>query len=192
MRAPAQLGIMLGPKGRGSNLLAIARACHEGRLNGTVRIVVAPNDDVPALTFAREMGITIAIVPPNGRYPERLLQALEGCDIVCLAGYLRLLPVEILDSFPGRVLNVHPALLPRHGGQGMFGRRVHEAVLAAGDTVSGCTVHRVDVRYDEGPILVQRECEVLPDDTPESLAQRVLELEHEAYVEGIRLVIDGG
>lgn len=190
MRRPAQLGVLIGPKGRGSNLRAIDSACRAGLLDAQVRIVVSPNDDAPALVYAREQGVTMAIVPPNGRYGDRLVQALDGCDLVCLAGYLRLLPQEVLDRFPKRVLNVHPSLLPKFGGAGMYGRRVHEAVLASGDEESGCTVHLVDSRYDEGRILVQNRCSVLDIDTVESLAEKVLELEHEAYIEAIARVLD--
>ncbi|MFN3683119.1 MAG: formyltransferase family protein, partial [Fimbriimonadaceae bacterium] len=113
------------------------------------------------------------------------------CTLVCLAGYMRLLPKEVLDSFPNRVLNIHPALLPKFGGKGMYGMRVHEAVLRAGEAESGCTVHLVNERYDEGPIVVQLRCPVLPDDTPETLAARVLELEHRAYPEAVRKVLAG-
>ena len=103
---------------------------------------------------------------------------------------MRLLPQNILDAYPHRVLNIHPALLPKFGGQGMYGAHLHRAVLDSGDTESGCTVHLVNERYDEGPIIHQLRCPVLPDDTPETLAARVLELEHEAYVVAINHVID--
>jgi phosphoribosylglycinamide formyltransferase-1 len=106
-----------------------------------------------------------------------------------LAGYLRLLPVEVLRKFPGRVLNIHPALLPKFGGKGMYGRHVHEAVIASGDSESGASVHLVDERYDEGQVLVQRRCSVLPDDTPQSLAARVLKEEHLAYVEALQRLL---
>ncbi|MFN6192696.1 MAG: formyltransferase family protein, partial [Planctomycetota bacterium] len=106
-------------------------------------------------------------------------------DLVVLAGYLRLLPIE--SDFAGRVLNIHPSLLPRHGGKGMHGERVHAAVLAAGDAESGCTVHLCDERYDEGRILVQARVPVLPGDEPARLAARVFQAECEAYPAGIAM-----
>ena len=118
-----------------------------------------------------------------------LMDALSSCSIVCLAGFLRLLPTEVLNGFPGRILNIHPSLLPKFGGKGMYGIRVHEAVLAAGENESGCTVHLVSEHYDEGAILLQRRCAVLPDDTPETLAARVLKEEHIAYIQAIKDMI---
>ena len=104
-------------------------------------------------------------------------------DLVCMAGFLSLLIIP--DRYLGRVMNIHPALLPKHGGKGMYGQRVHEAVLAAGDTESGCTVHLANNEYDRGPIVLQRRCPVLENDTPESLAARVFVQECEAYPEAI-------
>lgn len=189
--AKTQLGILIGPKGRGSNMLAIVAACQEGLLNADVRVVVSPKADTPAVLSALERGVRVEVVSPDSpSYGSDLLAVLDGCDVICLAGFLRLLPAEVLRSFP-TILNVHPALLPKFGGKGMYGRYVHEAVLAAGETESGCSVHLVTEHYDEGRVLVQRRCPVLPEDTPETLAARVLAEEHQAYVEAIRSVIDG-
>jgi phosphoribosylglycinamide formyltransferase-1 len=99
------------------------------------------------------------------------------------------LPLEVLSLFPNRVLNIHPALLPKFGGKGMYGHHVHEAVLAAGEAESGCSVHFVNERYDEGAVILQKVCPVLPDDTPDTLAARVLVLEHQAYPEALAKVI---
>lgn len=186
----AQLGILVGPRGRGSNLAAIAAACRERRLEAEVAVVIGGDRSAPALGAARSLGLRTDEVAPGDRYGERLLTALAGTDVVCLAGFLRLLPEEVLEAFPGRVLNIHPALLPKFGGQGMYGLRVHQAVLEAGEKESGCTVHVVTPRYDEGEILLQMRCPVLPGDTPETLAARVLELEHRAYPEAIQKVIE--
>jgi phosphoribosylglycinamide formyltransferase-1 len=158
-----------------------------------VALVVAPRDDAPGLAVARAMGLyTAAIDDQDPRFADRLVDEMDraGCAWLCLAGYLRLLPPSVLAARPGRVLNIHPALLPRFGGKGMYGERVHAAVLAAGETESGCTVHLVTDRYDDGPILLQRKCPVKPEDTPETLAARVLELEHRAYSEALVYAIE--
>lgn len=182
---------MVGPKGRGSNMLAIARACLSGELDAEVVTVIAPNETAPAIESARELGLRTDIVPPGDDYGTRLLKVLGGADWICLAGFLRLLPIEVLERFPRRVLNIHPALLPNHGGQGMYGSRVHEAVLAAGDAESGASVHYVTEHYDEGDVIWQRICPVAPGDTVETLSARVLKEEHLAYVEALRKVIGG-
>lgn len=186
-------------------MLAIADACKDGRLDAQVKVVIAPGGtrsigstretsteiENPGATAALERGLPVALVPPGDDYGLRLLEQLQGVDFICLAGYMRLLPEEVLRAFPDRILNVHPALLPAFGGKGMFGRRVHEAVIEAGCAESGCTVHLVNEAYDEGRILLQKRCAVYPSDTAESLATRVLALEHEAYVEALRNVISG-
>jgi phosphoribosylglycinamide formyltransferase-1 len=173
-------------------MAALARACAEGRIPATVECVVAATPEAPALETARELGLRTEVVAPGHAYAKELLDAFQGCEVLCLAGFLRLLPDEVLDAFPGRVLNIHPSLLPKFGGKGMYGKRVHEAVLAAGEMESGCTVHQVTSVYDEGEIVVQKRCAVLAGDTPESLAARVLLLEHEAYPEAVAKVLRGG
>ncbi len=189
----SRIGILIGPKGRGSNMAAIIAACQSGELSATVQVVVAPKEDIAAVQDARQMNVPVAIVPPTEEgYGAALLEVLNGCDLICLAGYLRLLPTEVLQAFPNRIINVHPALLPKIGGKGMYGMRVHEAVLTAGEKESGASVHLVTEHYDEGRIIVQRRCPVLSGDTPESLAQRVLDEEHRAYVEAIRQILTSG
>ena len=121
--------------------------------------------------------------------PPAFSKPSEGPTLVCLAGFLRLLPEEVLRSRP--VLNIHPSLLPKFGGKGMYGLRVHEAVIQARETESGCTVHRVTPVYDEGEVVVQMRCPVMAEDTPESLAARVLELEQQAYPEAVRRICHG-
>src|SRR5262249_6885006 len=129
--------------------------------------------------------------------PEELDAALAaafheaGAELVCLAGYMRLLGPRFLEPFAGRVMNIHPALLPAFGGQGFYGRRVHEAVIESGVRVSGVTVSFVDAHYDGGPIILQRVVPVEEEDTPETLAARVLAMEHQAYPEAIRLFAEG-
>lgn len=163
--------------GRGSNLLALCEALADSSAAAVVLVVSERN--APALELAQARGIATHILADH-RDPaewQRVLKA-AGIELVVLAGYLKLVPAELVESWSGRIINIHPALLPRHGGPGMYGSRVHQAVLAAGDRESGATVHLVEAAYDRGAILAQGRVEVLPGDTPEELAQRVLEVEH--------------
>jgi phosphoribosylglycinamide formyltransferase-1 len=149
-----------------------------------VELVVASRAGIGALDRAAAAGIASTVIDgtnrPEGEVSGDLLFALEAnrIDIVVLAGYIRLVPVKVVERFEGRMLNIHPALLPAFGGPGMYGQRVHRAVLAAGSKVSGATVHLVGAQYDDGPIVAQWPVPVHPDDTPETLAQRVLRVEH--------------
>lgn len=179
--------MLVGAKGRGSNMAALLQACETGVISAMPLCVIAPREGTEAAGNA--CGVPVEVVEPGEAYGVRLLQALEGATVVCLAGFTRLLPQEVLAALPERVLNIHPSLLPRHGGHGMYGRRVHEAVLASGDTESGCSVHYVTEQYDEGAVILQGRCPVLADDTPESLAARVLALEHRVYPEAVELII---
>lgn len=188
----ARVAIMIGPKGRGSNMLAIAHNAADGRIPAEVSLIISPKLDSHAAIGAREMGLRVEHADPNREgYTERLLELLQlhKIEFICLAGYLRLLPKEVLAAYPNRILNIHPALLPKFGGKGMYGRHVHEAVLAARELESGCTVHFVTENYDEGPPILQKRCPVEPGDTPESLALRVLRLEHVAFSEALAKVI---
>jgi phosphoribosylglycinamide formyltransferase 1 len=184
------LAVFVGTKGRGSNLMAVHAATQDGRLAGKIGLVVGTKDEAPALLRAQEAGIPVAVVATGENYESRLLAALEAAEIdtIALAGYLRKLPEAVVERFRARIVNVHPALLPAFGGKGMYGHHVHEAVIAYGCKVSGCTVHFVDAEYDTGPILLQRTVAVHDDDTPESLAARILPEEHAAYVEALQLI----
>jgi formyltetrahydrofolate-dependent phosphoribosylglycinamide formyltransferase len=180
---------MVGPRGRGSNMRALIEACLDGTVPAHVGVVIAPASNTNAETTAVSLGVRTQVVPPGDGYGERLLAALDSSDWLCLAGFLRILPKDVLDRFPNRVLNIHPSLLPKFGGKGMYGHHVHEAVLAAGETQSGCTVHFVNERYDDGAIVLRKVCPVLPDDSPDTLAARILVLEHQAYPEALAQVI---
>ena len=139
--------------------------------------VVSNRPDAGALERARRAGIPTAIIR-NPLDAAELLTALGDAELVVLAGYLKLIPALVVARFRQRLINIHPALLPAFGGPGMYGRRVHEAVLASNATESGATVHYVDEDYDRGPIVAQRRVPVQPDDTVDTLAQRVLAAEH--------------
>lgn len=172
--------------GAGSNLQALLdRFAHSA--HARVALVVSDRRDSGALERARRAGVDALHIPVIGRDPADVaratLDALERQHIglIALAGYLRLVPPSVIHAFSGRMLNIHPALLPAFGGPGMYGMRVHEAVLAAGCRVSGATVHHVDERYDEGRIIAQWPVPVLPDDTAETLAARVLRVEHRLF-----------
>jgi phosphoribosylglycinamide formyltransferase 1 len=176
------IGVLVGSRGRGSNMRALVEASLQGSLDASVSVVVADSPNSPALALARELNVRTAVVTDELPMHE----AFADVDWICLAGYMRLLPDAILESKPGRILNIHPSLLPKFGGVGMYGMHVHRAVLKAGESESGCTVHRVSPIYDAGEIILQRRCPVLPDDTAESLAARVLALEHLAYPEAVQ------
>ena len=170
--------IAVAASGRGSNLGALLEALGDGR-EAEVVLVLSNRAAAPALDLARERGIA-AVVLADFRNGAEWLGLLErhGAELLVLAGYLKLVPSEVIARYRGRILNVHPALLPAFGGPGMYGHRVHEAVLASGVAESGCTVHLVDEEYDRGAILGQRRVPVLPGDTPDTLAARVLTEEH--------------
>lgn len=172
----------------GSNMQAIIDACKSGALQATPAVVISNNADSGALARAKREGIahyhlSAKTHPLPDLLDQMILDALlaHGVDIVVLAGYMRKLGEKTLARYVGAIVNVHPALLPKFGGQGMYGLRVHEAVLAAGETESGATIHLVDGEYDTGAIIAQERVPVLPDDTPESLAERVLRVEHAIF-----------
>ena len=184
--------------GRGSNFQAILRAIDAGQLPSTrVCLVISNNSDAGILAFARSAGIPALHVSQKqfqaeDAFTDALLRELRrhGADLIVLAGYMKRVPSRIVREYRGRILNIHPALLPKFGGEGMYGHHVHEAVIAARERVSGATVHVVDEEYDRGPIVLQRTVEVSPDDTPGTLAAKVLEIEHELYPDAIRLHAD--
>ena len=180
--------------GRGSTFQAILRAIEEGRLPSTrVCLVISNNSDAGILALARSAGIPALHVsqkqfPTEEAFTDAMLLALQrhGAELIVLAGYMKRVPSRFVREYRGRILNIHPALLPKFGGQGMYGRHVHEAVIAARERESGATVHVVDDEYDHGQVVLQRTIEVAPDETPETLAAKVLEVEHALYPEAIR------
>jgi phosphoribosylglycinamide formyltransferase-1 len=181
----ARLGILLS--GGGRTALNIHAACGRGEIDAEIALVIAHREEASGIARCRDAGIRAAVLPPGTDLDDRIDATLEAArvDLVCLAGYLRKFRVGSL--WRGRALNIHPGLLPEFGGAGMYGSRVHEAVLASGASESGCTVHEVDEEYDRGPALVVRRCPVLAGDDAGSLAARVFIEECAAYPEAIRL-----
>lgn len=178
--------------GSGTTLQNLLDEIAAGRLCAEVRIVIGSRPGLKGLERAVSAGIRSVVVdrresPDTPAFSQRVFSLCDdaGADLVCLAGWLCLL--EVPQRYLGRAMNIHPALLPSFGGKGMYGEKVHRAVLDHGCKVSGCTVHFVDNNYDTGPIILQRTCVVLDDDTPETLAHRVFAEEKAAYPEAIRL-----
>jgi phosphoribosylglycinamide formyltransferase-1 len=191
---PIRLAVLVS--GSGTTLQNLVERIADGRLAARIEMVVSSQKDALALERAGRAGIATAVVErkkagTRDEFSERIFAACRQAraDLVCMAGFLHL--IRIADDFLGRVINIHPALIPAFCGRGYYGRHVHEAVLTYGVKVSGCTVHFADNEYDHGPIILQKTVPVLDDDTPESLAARVFEQECEAYPEVIRLFAEG-
>jgi formyltetrahydrofolate-dependent phosphoribosylglycinamide formyltransferase len=193
-RGPLPIAVLLSGSGR--SLQNLLDRIADDRLPARVVLVVANRPDAYGLKRARHAGVPVEVVERR-YYHDRddFSTAIfdhcrgTGAELVCMAGFLQLL--RIPDDFAGRVMNIHPALLPAFGGQGMYGHHVHEAVLDYGAKLSGCTVHFADNVYDHGPVILQRTVEVRDDDTPDTLAERVFAAECEAYPEAIRLFAEG-
>jgi phosphoribosylglycinamide formyltransferase-1 len=185
------LGILLS--GRGSNFLAIAEGIAQGRLTGAeIAVVISNRRDAPGVAAARSAGFAAEVIEARGRqraeHDAEIIACLQAhnVDLVCLAGYMRLLSVEFVRAFPQRILNIHPSLLPAFPGLD-----AQRQALAYGVTVSGCTVHFVDEELDHGIIVLQKTVPVLPEDDEHSLAARILLQEHVAYAEAIARVLSG-
>jgi len=185
-----KLGILLS--GRGSNFEAIADSIQAGRLPAEISIVISNRADAPGLEAARRRGLNAKLIPSKGRQREEhdaeMIAALKeaGVDLICLAGYMRLLSPAFIRAFPNRILNIHPSLLPAFPGL-----EAPKQAIEYGAKVSGCTVHFVDETLDNGPVILQKTVPVLESDDEHSLAARILEQEHIAYTEALRLLLSG-
>jgi len=176
--------------GRGSNLQSIIDACRIDNFPAEIKIVISNIEDAYGLVRAQNFNIPIRVVSHKGcsskaEFEQRILSILDEfkIDLVCLAGFMRILSPTLIAPWEGRIINIHPSLLPKHKGL-----HTHERALEDGDTESGCTIHYVTSGVDEGDIILQKSVAILPDDTPDALAARVLEQEHIAYPEAIRLI----
>lgn len=180
--------IVVFASGSGSNFQTIIDSISSGTLEATITGLISDRENILSLDRAKFHNIPYSILPPNNfkdtiQYETKLSDVIKfyNADIIILAGYLKKIPNKIIESYRNRILNIHPSLLPKYGGKGIYGKKVHEAVLNNGETVSGCTVHIVNEIYDDGPILGQTEVPVFNNDTPEDLARRVLTEEHKLY-----------
>ena len=175
--------------GGGTNLQALIDKVADGQLDDVEIVrVISSREDAFALTRAEKAGITTAVA----REQQEVLKELKasGAEIVVLAGYMRVLSPEIIAEYRDRIINIHPSLIPKYCGKGFYGMRVHKAVIEAGEKESGATVHYVDEGVDTGAIILQEKVPVLDGDTPETLAARVLETEHEILARGLERVVD--
>jgi phosphoribosylglycinamide formyltransferase-1 len=182
----------------GSNMQAIVDACKHGHLHGEARVLISNNSQSGAGARARDEGISFYHLSGKthsapGALDRAILAVLieHEVEVVCLAGYMKKLGEQTLAAYAGRIVNIHPALLPQFGGQGMYGMRVHAAVLNAGAKESGVTVHLIDGEYDQGRILAQEVVPVLAGDTPEELQERVLKVEHRLYSATLQKIATG-
>lgn len=180
--------IVVFASGSGSNFQSIIDATEQGTLKANVVGLVSDRDEIGAIQKARDHAIPHRVLKPSqysteDKYAEALLDALQAFkpDLIVLAGFLKKIPTLVIHAYKQRILNIHPSLLPKYGGKGFYGLRVHKAVIANKERTSGCTVHLVTEVYDDGPILGQKVVDVYLNDTPELLAQRVLEQEHQLY-----------
>ena len=179
--------------GGGSNFKAIHHQIKQGKIPGEIVLVISNNPNCGAIEYANENSISHMIINET-RYPNphtRCQLLSDTClkaeiNLICLAGYMKMLPPAFVKQYENKILNIHPGLLPEFGGKGYFGMQVHEAVIDSGKRESGATVHFVDEIYDHGPIILQKKVEVLETDTAESLAARILKLEHELFPEVVK------
>lgn len=188
------MNIAIFASGGGSNFQAIADACADGSIPAQVVLCVASRPDAGVIDRASRLGIPhVVLEGTTAEWMPSVLEELERRDVdfIALAGFMKMVPVAMTQRYQGRIVNIHPALLPLFGGKGMYGMNVHRAVVEAGQTESGATVHLVDEDYDTGPIIAQESVPVYPTDTPEDVAARVLSVEHRLYPAVIKAFAEG-
>ncbi len=184
--------IVLFASGSGTNAENLIRYFNQPDTGARVILLMSNKEDARALERAKNSGVPVEVFDRHRFYEtDEIPRKLEsmGTDLIVLAGFLWLVPQNLIRSFPRRIINIHPALLPKYGGKGMYGKRVHEAVLASGDKESGISIHYVDEIYDHGRIIAQHTCPVREGDTPESLAARVHELEYKYFPKAVEKVL---
>jgi len=189
--------IVVFASGSGTNFQAIIDAVVSGKIDAKIAGLVTNKHHIQAIERARNHDIPVRVLSPNefeseASYAGELLKQLDAweTDLIALAGYIARIPDEIIDAYRGRIINIHPSLLPKYGGKGYYGMRVHRAVIENGEKESGCTVHYVTEEYDAGPVIEQIKVPVYPGDDAETLAERVLEQEHKLYPHVIGQIIE--
>jgi phosphoribosylglycinamide formyltransferase 1 len=192
------MNIAIFASGRGTNFQAILSAIEAGLLPARVSVLISNRSDAPALDIARAQKIQTShlsqkMFPSEYALTEAMLNvlSLQRTELIVLAGYLKKIPLQVIRRYRNRIFNIHPALLPFFGGSGMYGHFVHEAVIASGMKVSGATVHLVDEEYDRGSIIMQKTVEITREDNPDSLAAKVLKIEHEIFPLALKAFVEG-
>lgn len=179
----------------GSNMQAVIDNVKKGVLNAELCLVISNNSESGAIAKAKAAGVPCMHISDETHIDPELaiIEQMQssGVEILVLAGYMKYLSKRIIAAFNGKILNIHPSLLPKYGGKGMYGMNVHKAVLKAGEKFSGATIHLVDIEYDHGRILMQSKVAVKEGDTPETLAERVLQSEHKLYTECLKAISEG-
>ena len=196
-----QMRVAVLASGGGSNLQQLLDRFpdrDDSGKNARICLLITDRHGIGAIERARKAGVPVEVIPPRDyaspdSFGAQLLELFRehGVELIVLAGYLKMIPDNLVSAFSNRIVNIHPALLPAFGGKGMYGHHVHEAVLASGVKLSGCTVHFVNDQYDRGPIIAQRAVPVYHDDTPEDVAARVLVQEHRLLPEVVELIAAG-
>jgi phosphoribosylglycinamide formyltransferase-1 len=190
------LGVFVS--GRGSNFKALVEAIENGQLDAEIKLLLSSNAEAGAISIAQKHGIPTTVISKQNYssrdlFVKAMLSTLDShkVEFIALAGYMKKIPTELISAYKHRIVNIHPAILPMFGGKGMYGHHVHEAVLTHGCKITGVTVHIVDEIYDHGPIVAQRCIPVLGEDNIDTLAARVLKVEHELYWETLQLFAQG-
>lgn len=192
---PKKINLAIFASHSGSNAQSLIDACKTDSFPARVSLVLSNNSNAYVISRAKENNIPVAILNKKN-IPEPLdefclnILKTKNIDLILLAGYMKKIPSAIIKEYENRILNIHPALLPKFGGKGMFGLNVHKAVIEAKEEYSGATIHLVTENYDEGPILAQEKVKVLEDDTAESLQKKVLAVEHQLYKNTVKLFIE--
>ncbi len=192
------MNIAVFASGRGSNFQAILDAIDAGILPARVVVLISNKSEAGAVEIARARSISTQhlsqkMFSSEEELADAMLEVLKKnhAEFIALAGYLKKIPAHVIRQYRNRIINIHPALLPSFGGEGMYGHHVHEAVIARGEKVSGATVHLVDEEYDRGPMILQKTVDVMPDETPDSLAEKVLKVEHEIFPLALKAFAEG-
>jgi len=187
------LNIAVFASGRGSNFQAVFSKIQAGEIRAKIKCLISNNPESPALEFAKKNGISaFAIDIKSVASTKQFLKILEDnkISLIVLAGYMKLIPNEVVERFQNKIINIHPALLPAFGGKGCYGMNVHKKVIKSGVKYTGATVHFVNNNYDEGQIIAQEIVSVLPEDTPEDVAQRVLKVEHNLLPQVVKKICE--